>query len=263
MISRELFGADLTLPQFPKVKSVRGIGISDSPDYADRLAEKFDYRNTYYHKAPNSTSCTLRKARSGTYDFLIASEVFEHVAPPVDVAFENAFRLLKPHGLFFFTVPYTLDEHTTEHFPALHDYGIAQLSDRMVLVNRTREGQLQMFDDLVFHGGGGSTLEIRRFSENDLRSQFDRAGFLSLKIYGENYPPFGILRPENWSLPMTARKQPFQIGVDAVSAMIEQWRELQKRVELAQSQLRRVSAIARVGQPAKRGGTRSPHEMGA
>lgn len=34
----ELFGANLTLPDFPRVKSLRGIGTSDSSQYADRLA---------------------------------------------------------------------------------------------------------------------------------------------------------------------------------------------------------------------------------
>src|SRR3974377_1584021 len=142
MISRELFGLDLTLPDFPVLKGVRGIGISDSPDYAEQLAVSFWYRNTFYHKDPRFDVVDLPESEVGQYDFLIASEVFEHVAPPVERAFDNAFRLLKPGGLFFFTVPYTLEERTLEHFPALHDYGIARLSDRQVLVNRTADGRL-------------------------------------------------------------------------------------------------------------------------
>lgn len=230
MISRELFGLDIPLTQFPVVKGVRGIGISDSPDYAERLAEKFSYRNTFYHKEPAFDIVNVPESEWGSYDFLISSEVFEHIAPPVEIAFRNAFRLLKPHGLFFFTVPYTLEEATTEHFPDLHDYGIARLNGGHVLVNRTRDGRLEVFDNLVFHGGGGETLEIRRFTENDLRRHFRDAGFRELEIYGRAYPRFGILRTENWSLPMTARKDPFAFRTPMVADMLE---PMLSRLELA------------------------------
>jgi SAM-dependent methyltransferase len=222
MIARELFGMEIPLADFPVLKGIHGIGISDSPDYAERLAAKFSYRNTFYHKEPLFDIVNAPESEAGSYDFLIASEVFEHVAPPVEIAFLNAFRLLKPNGLFFFTVPYTLEPHTTEHFPELHDYGIARLSDGHVLVNRTRDGQVQLFQNLVFHGGGGETLEIRRFTENDLREQFRNAGFRELEIYGKNYAPFGILRTENWSLPMTARKDPFVMGPASVAELVDQ-----------------------------------------
>jgi SAM-dependent methyltransferase len=239
MISREMFGLPLALPDFPVLKGIRGIGISDSPDYAERLETKFSYRNTFYHKEPRFDIVDLPESEAGQYDFLIASEVFEHVAPPVERAFANAFRLLKPGGLFFFTVPYTLDERTLEHFPKLADYGIAQLSDRHVLVNRTADGQLEVFDGLVFHGGGGETLEIRRFTEQGLREQFAKAGFRSLQIYTANYSPFGIIRSENWSLPMTARKDTFTFGAESIAEIVKQSLE---RVEQLRADARQLKA---------------------
>ncbi len=36
----------------------------------------------------------------GQLDFVISSDVFEHVPPPVDIAFENTRRMLRPGGLF-------------------------------------------------------------------------------------------------------------------------------------------------------------------
>jgi SAM-dependent methyltransferase len=230
MLARELFGADIALPDFPVLKGIRGIGISDSADYAERLAGRLEYRNTQYHKEPQFDIVNPPKTEWGRYDFLIASEVFEHVAPPVDRAFRNAFRLLKPHGVFLFTVPYTLERATAEHFPGLYDYGLAQLSDRMVLVNRTMEGSLQVFDDLVFHGGRGSTLEIRRFTETGLRDQFRGAGFNAVEIYAENYAPFGVLHSETWSLPMVARKEPFRFDLGSVGEVLEQSIDLRKRL---------------------------------
>ncbi len=235
MISRELFGSDIGLPDFPVLKGLRGIGMSDSPDYAERLSAKFSYTNTFFHKEPMLNIAEVPESEMGRYDFLIASEVFEHVTPPVEKAFHNAVRMLKPHGLFFFTVPYTLDARSLEHFPELHDYGVVQLNDRWVMVNRTRAGEFQVFDDLVFHGGPGETLEIRRFNETELRAQFQRAGFGCLEIYGKNYAPFGILRSETWSLPMTARKAPFVFDRGCTAELVEQsvgrTRQLQSEVQ--------------------------------
>lgn len=242
MFSRELFGAGIPLPDLPRLKALRGIGFSDSMDYAERLAAKFDYRNTYYHKEPRFDVTSIPDHELGAYDFVLSSEVFEHVPPPAEVAFQNAFRLLKPGGVFLMTVPYTLEHDTAEHFPELHDYGLAQLSDRTVLVNRTRCGQLQVFDNLIFHGGGGSTLEMRRFSERGLRSILAGVGFSSIKIYGENYRPFGIIRTENWSLPVAARKQPFSVGLPYVRELTEQWTEWLRRAREFETKARSLEA---------------------
>jgi SAM-dependent methyltransferase len=242
MLSRELFGMDMPLPELPRLKSVRGIGFSDSIDYAERLATKFDYRNTYYHKEPHFDITSMPEHEAGAYDFVISSEVFEHVPPPAEVAFQNVFRLLKPTGVFLMTVPYTLEHDTAEHFPELYDYGLAELSDRTVLVNRTRTGDLQVFENLVFHGGGGSTLEMRRFTERDLRSLLTGAGFSSMEIYGANYRPFGIVRTENWSLPIAARKQPISVGVAYLRELMDQWTEWIRRVRRLEVKLRSLEA---------------------
>lgn len=226
MLSREFFGRDLTLPQFPVIKGLRGIGMSDSPDYAYRLSDKFSYTNTFFHKEPQFDITHVSESDWGSYDFLISSEVFEHVAPPVEIAFQNAFRLLKPNGLFFFTVPYTIDERPLEHFPELYEYAITSLGNGHVLVNRTREGQVQVYEDLLFHGGPGETLEMRRLNERELLAQFERAGFRAVEIYGRNFAPFGILRTETWSLPMTARKEPFTLRPGCFAEVIDDLRQV-------------------------------------
>ena len=40
-------------------------------------------------------------------------------------------------------------------------------------MNWTADGRIETFDDLVFHGGPGSTLEMRVFSEDALRGLLD------------------------------------------------------------------------------------------
>jgi len=52
VLSTQLFGKNLLLSDFPARPDIRGLGMTDSKGYATRLAEKFSYRNTYYHKEP-------------------------------------------------------------------------------------------------------------------------------------------------------------------------------------------------------------------
>lgn len=225
-LSEELFGDSIPLYCFPRIKSLRGLGISDSDAYAPLLKERFDYVNTQFHCAPRFDIGNPASGEPGSYDFLIASEVFEHVVPPVEEAFRNAWRLLKPHGVLIFTAPYSLAATTEEHFPDLHDHTVAQLGDQMVLVNRTRDGQVQVFENLIFHGGPGSTLEMREFSEASLRNLFVAAGFRSVHIFGESYAPFGIVRDENCSLPLAARKGEFSFTRENAAEMIANWQRL-------------------------------------
>jgi SAM-dependent methyltransferase len=210
LLSREIFGVELAIPEFPVLKGIRGFGMSDPPELARRLAEKFNYTNTFYHQEPrldvaDPTPEQLQE-HTGRYDFILSSEVLEHVSPPVERAFVNLNGMLKPDGLLLFTVPYRLDGRTTEHFPELHEYALAAPGGRTVLVNRRRDGSLEVFENLSFHGGGGATLEMRVFSETSLKEVVGRAGFDSVSIASENIPELGVLHDEAWSLPMAGRK---------------------------------------------------------
>ena len=231
-LTLELFGVNLPLPDLPHVKSLRGLGTSDDSSYAFHLTQKFDYRNTFYDREPRFDIAAPPEDEFGRYDFLISSEVFEHVPPPVERAFCNAFRLLKPSGVLVFTVPYSLEPSPAEHFPELHQFGLAQLGDTHVLVNRTREGEIQVFENIVFHGGRGSTLEMREFTEASLKAALTAAGFRDIRIYTENYEPFGVVRSESWSLPIAARKGSGGLSKDATRDVLEEWHGL-KRLDRA------------------------------
>jgi hypothetical protein len=50
-LTRDLWDGLANL-RFPVLKGIRGLGMSDSLDYAQTLAEKFDYPNTYYDREP-------------------------------------------------------------------------------------------------------------------------------------------------------------------------------------------------------------------
>jgi SAM-dependent methyltransferase len=205
-LSMELFGEPLTLPQYPHDKSIKGIGMSDWDGYAIPLAEKLGYTNTYYHTEPKLDITQIDDDRIGTYDFLISSDVFEHIPiESLDAAFMNSRRLLREGGLFLFTVPFTKTGHNQEHFPRMHDFRIEEKAGKHVLYNTTVAGEEEVFEDLVFHGGDGMTLEMRIFSEPDLREALDKAGFSSVKVYPDIVPEYGLLWPMDWAVPVAAR----------------------------------------------------------
>jgi SAM-dependent methyltransferase len=229
-LSLEVFGANLSLPDFPRVKSIRGLGIGDSPQYAGRLAEIFDYRNTFYTREPRLDITAPPEGELGAYDFIVSSEVFEHIVAPVEKAFEAAFSLLKPHGVLLLTVPYSLAPGATERFAKLHQFGLAQVGDRVLLVNRAADGKIEVHEDLVFHfGSSGPVLEMREFSESALRSGLAAAGFREIRIYSENEEAFGVVNAESWSLPIAARRGSFVFTREAAGDVLEQWAALRKR----------------------------------
>lgn len=206
LLSLELFGKPMTLAEFPQDRQVRGLGMSDWDGYARALAVKFDYVNTYYHAQPRLDISDVGADQFDRYDFLISSDVFEHIPiEGLDAAFRNSRRLLKKGGVFLMTVPYSRAEATCEHFPRLHEFRIVSEAGAPRLVNRTREGIEETFDDLVFHGGEGETLEMRVFGESDLIARLRTAGFSEVRVRGEHFPPYGIVWPIDHSLPIVAR----------------------------------------------------------
>ena len=103
-----------------------------------------------------------------------------------------------------------------------------------MLVNRTREGSLQVFDNLVFHRdpsappGAGVPLEMREFSEGDLKSILAKVGFTGMRVHGDSFERFGILWPEPWSLPIAARKGEYAMSREAAREIMEQWTKLRE-----------------------------------
>lgn len=134
-LSRALFGLDLILPDFPVLKSVRGLGLSDSDVYSEALESRFSYLNTFYHRDPGFDLPNPDEREFGKYDFVICSEVLEHVPAPVDRTFAT----------------------------------LAQ-----------------------FHGGTGSTLERRVFSEQSIREGLAAASLPLVHFDARGNRDFGI-----------------------------------------------------------------------
>jgi SAM-dependent methyltransferase len=238
-LSLELFQVNLTLAEFPTLKSLRGLGISDIPQYSGKLEAKFDYHNTFYDRAPQLDLMNLPPNEAGQYDFVISSDVLEHVPPPVETAFQNAYQLLKPGGVAILSVPYSIeDAGTIEHFPQLNEFSITDVGGRSVLVNRTAEGQLQIFENLVFHvGTAAPSLEMREFSERGLRQLLTGAGFNSIRWHTDEFPPYGIVWHEPWSLPFAIRKGPPWFGADTIRELMGELKNANHRTAQQKSAL--------------------------
>lgn len=205
-VSMALFGMSLPIAQFPLRPDLRGIGLSDWVGYADRFAQRFSYTNTFFHTEPRMDITSVPDELAGTCDVVVSTDVFEHVLPPVNRAFDGARKLLKPGGTLVFSVPFMVEEdETREHFPNLFEFELITDQDGVTRLHNTcRDGSKEVFDDLCFHGGPGSTLEMRLFARNSLQRELERAGFTNIRFDSEFVPQYGIYWEHPWSIPVIA-----------------------------------------------------------
>lgn len=206
ILSTRLLGESLPLNAFPRRKDLVGIGLSDSHHYATGLKRSFRYRNTFLHRRPRFDLLDPPPEMLGTLDFLVASEVLEHVQPPVCRAFVAARRLMKDGGVVVITTPYDAapGSHTVEHYPRLYDFRVVSEGGGLFLINRTEDGAIETFADPPLHGGQGLVLEMRVFSLDDIRRELLAAGFRHVEVWDCETPEFGIVWHELHSRPLVA-----------------------------------------------------------
>jgi len=198
-----LFRDSITVNEFPS-DSRRGIALSDEEGVVKRLARSLNYENTYYHKEPLLDLRNIDGNQKESLDYIVCSEVLEHIVQPIEDATRNIFHLLKKGGFAIITVPYNTggpqDGPTIEHFPDLYDFDIFRsgnheqrgVQDSQVLVNITKDGERQEFADLAFHGGEGVNLEMRQFTKKSLTDLLLESGFSRVENIDSDFKEFGI-----------------------------------------------------------------------
>lgn len=185
-------------------QTIKGAGVSDHPLLAEWLGSWLEYTNFHYGREPHLDVTQPPPELEGTFGVITCSDVLEHVLPPVSTAFAGLFRLLSPGGTLVLSVPCGI-EGGVEHFPDLHDWEVDRTQPEPVLVNRRADGHVETFRNLVWHGGEGWTLEMRRFDRSWLRRELADAGFTDLIELRRDWPGWGIAF-EDWSRVWIARR---------------------------------------------------------
>jgi SAM-dependent methyltransferase len=242
LLSMELFGQPIPLPQFPRMKSIRGLGMSDKECYARILAEKFDYTNTFYDREPRFDSSRADESLWAQYDFILSADVLEHVGPPVEATMRQLCRMLKPRGFLGVTIFCAPSDRMREHFPELHEYRVLPLGGSQVLINRRADGTLEVRDDLIFHGGTGATLEMREFGATALREKLSASGFREVEFLMENRPEIGVLFDGDVSQPLIARKEPFAMDKRMISELATEYRSARHAMRKADDRVALINA---------------------
>lgn len=207
VLSTQLFQRSLALAEFPNRPDLSVLDMSGWEGYAWRLRRKVSYTNTYLHREPRlDITAAIPPGWRHRFDVVICSDVLEHVNPPIGDAFGNLRDLLKPGGLLLLTVPYSSQDATVEHFPDIYRYRLVPRFGKIWLHNIARDGREQWFKDLVFHGGPGSTLELRVFGKGQLRRELAVQGFSDIRCHDDWAPEVGALWRVPEGCPVTARR---------------------------------------------------------
>jgi hypothetical protein len=181
------------------MKRVHILGISDGHLTSTILSKIYgeSYTNYHYHLDPKLNITNVPASLFGKADIISCSEVLEHVAPPINKAFEGLYKLLKENGALVLSVPHTdrLGVHQ-EHFPVMQESQLVTQNGVTLLIGEDANGKRLSFKNLIFHGGIGATLEFRVFSEVSLVNYLNSAGFSNLhknrdsKLFGVLWEPW-------------------------------------------------------------------------
>jgi hypothetical protein len=214
LMSMVLHAKSLAVADWPEVPGLTVIGVSEWAGYTAPYSKKFNYTNTQFHEPPFLDIKTPGPDYLASADIVSCSEVLEHVTAPVADAITGLYNILKPGGTLLLTVPWTF-ESTKEHFSGLADWRLEkQENGEYILINQKPDGTVETYHDLIFHGGPGTTLEMRVFGINDLITLLLRAGFRQIRIANDVVPQFGIDWKYAWSLPIIAVRPSFKAGYE-------------------------------------------------
>jgi len=175
------------------------IGVSDGHliEKILKTVYKSHYQNYHYHQEPKLDITKIPLNLYSSADIVSCTEVLEHVAPPVDLAFSGLRKLLKKNGTLILSVPHSDSSGVhLEHFPEMTNEQLI-LDEKPRLVGMLKNGKWTEFSNLIFHGGVGFTLEYRVFSFQSLREEILNSGFTEYRL-NRDIRVFGI-EWESWS----------------------------------------------------------------
>jgi len=167
------------LPGLAADWSRRGVGLSDVPPLVPALTSKLAFTNTYYHQFPHLDITQPPEDLIGQLEFIVCSDVLEHVPPPLELALAGLLACLQPGGFAVITVP-VAGETTNERYPGLVDFEVVAESSGQVVRWTDADGIRHSDTAAEMHGGSGLTLAFRLFSARDIEARLLAAGFASV-----------------------------------------------------------------------------------
>lgn len=96
-----------------------GVGLSDDPSFSGRFSAVWKYTNTYFDSFPRLDIRAAPSDLIGHCEFVVCSDVLEHVDPPYNTALEGLYRIIKPGGFAVVTVPMSGTASTCEYYKDL------------------------------------------------------------------------------------------------------------------------------------------------
>ena len=153
-----------------------GVGISDDWRLALLLAGRFAYANTFLHRFPYLDISDPPEILQGSLEFVICSDVLEHVMGDVQVAMRGLLSILRPGGFLVASIPIDGPNHI-EYFPGCVSY--TEVGSSVEWLNAA--GALSRNESPIYHGGQGQTLTFRQFTEDSFVNALTRAGFTDIR----------------------------------------------------------------------------------
>jgi hypothetical protein len=200
-VLQSLGHSNITLSDVQEDWSIRGLGTSDDIKIAKQLVKKFDYVNTYYHMGPKLDLTEVDAQWCECAQFVICSDVLEHVPPPTCLALEGLQSIVASGGAAIISIPYTTADTTIEFYPGLERY---EVLDNQVVWHDSNGLQL-VDDNPEFHGGAGQTLAFRVWSLARFEEDLISAGFLQIERLKFN-KSLGVPPLESGDVILIARK---------------------------------------------------------
>jgi hypothetical protein len=160
------------------------IGVSDGHLIEKILKTvcKSHYQNYHYHQEPKLDITQVPLNLFSSAGIVSSTEVLEHVAPPVDLAFSGFKKLLRKNGTLVLSVPHSDTSGVNlKHSPEMTNAQLI-LDEEPRLVGTLKNGKRTEFSNLIFHGGLGFTLEYRVFSFHSLREEILNSAFIEYRL---------------------------------------------------------------------------------
>lgn len=197
---------------------VNPVPFSRSRSLAPCLGSTWSCRSVLFSRASVGSASVTQIRTPPVWKIASATRILSIVS----TGFCHTGRLAEATGFLVLTVPYSLEPGTLEHYPELAESAFAATNGRTVLVGRSSDGGHHVFDERTFHGGAGSTLERRIFSDAGIRKGLAAPGFLVVHFDSVGNRGFAVDLSAPCSLPVIASRVPFALCASGVSELVGQ-----------------------------------------